>query len=330
MADREEETYSVMFLSLKHPVRRKILRILDLRQSTFTEILQQINIESAHLSYHLESLGDLITKVDGGKYALSEIGKAAASAMKKVEEAEDQSAPKPTQMPRKLKTARLVSLFLMALGVAMLLTSLFAFPPVNFASTRIQKNMDTDSWVFTPQNVTNYSGYFYEGDGLYGVQIDFVFNESFKTMFPLIVRICTPGSLQTSDWWNHSWYEWSPSLRDPLTVPGMREELSLTLLAEGNTATIVSTYSFNHVHPSPGIIIGQFTPNDCMILVKVAPELGDRNVTLEGFRAFQILWFYYPIAHNDIQGTLFVSGIGLIVSCSVIVAVFEYVYDKRR
>lgn len=328
MGDREEETYSVMFLSLKHPVRRKILRILDLKQSTFTEILQQINIESAHLSYHLESLGDLITKVDGGKYALSEIGKAAASAMKRVEEPEGQVALKLAQMPKRLKTARLVSLFLMVFGVALLLTSLFAFSPVSLRSAQVQKNVDTDSWIFTPQNVTYYTGYYYQGDGLYGVQIDLVFNESVRNMFPLIVRLCTPReNSQTSDWWNQSWYEWSPSTI--LSVPGMREELSVTLLAEGNAARIVSPYSFDHVHFSSGTTIGQSTPNNCYVLVKVAPELGDRNVTLEGFRAFQITWFYFPVAHDEVQGAMFVSGVALIVSCAVFVAVSEYVYDKK-
>jgi len=127
---------------------------------------------------------------------------------------------------------------------------------------------------------------------------------------------------------NQSWYEWSPSTI--LSVPGMREELSVTLLAEGDMARIVSAYTFDHVNSSPGTTIGQSTPNNCYVLVKVAPELGDRNVTLEGFRAFQITWFYFPVAHDEVQGAMFVSGVALIVSCAVFVAVSEYVYDKKR
>jgi DNA-binding transcriptional ArsR family regulator len=328
LADDEEETYSLMFMSLKHPVRRKILRILDLKPSTFTEILQQIDIESAHLSYHLESLGDLIMKVESGKYALSEIGKAAASAMQRVEEPKEQMTPKFTQTPKSLKTARSAVMLLMALGIAILLTSLFTLSPVSLGSARVQRNMDTDSWIFPPKNATYYSGYFYEGDGLYGVQIRLVFNESFGDMFPLTVRLCTPSQgSQTSDWWNQSWYEWLPST---VSVPGMTEELSVTLLVEENSARIVSDYTFDHVHFSPGTTIGQLNPSNCYILVKVAPELQDRNVTLEGFRAFQITWFYFPVAHHEIQRIMFFSGVVLIASCAVFFAVSEYIYDRKR
>ena len=316
-------------MSLKHPVRRKILRILDVEPSTFTQILQQINIESAHLSYHLESLGDLITKVDDGKYTLSEIGRAATSAMKRVEEPKEQATLKPERMPKRLRMARSASLFLILFGIAMLLTSLWAFSPVNLGSRRIQTNVDTDSWVFPTQNVTYYAGYYYQGDGLYGVQINLVFNESFRDMFPLTVRLCTPSQgSQTSDWWNQSWYEWSPSTI--LSVPGTTEKLSITLLAQGNTASTVSDYTFDQVHFSPGRTIGQFVPGNCFVLVKVTPEAGDRNVTLEGFRAFQITWFYFPVAHSDIQEAMFFSGVILIVSCAAFVTVTGYMYERKR
>jgi DNA-binding transcriptional ArsR family regulator len=180
MPEHEEETYSVMFLSLKHPVRRKILRILSVKTSTFTEILQQINIESAHLSYHLESLGDLTTKLDEGKYALSEIGKAAVSVMKKVEEPEKHLPPRFERVSKRLRIARTFSLFLMVSGIILLLAGLFAFAPANYKSIRIQKTMDTDLWYF-PNNMTSYSDYFYRGDGLYGIEINLVFNESYRT-----------------------------------------------------------------------------------------------------------------------------------------------------
>jgi len=49
--------------------------------------MQQVfRIESPHLTYHLESLGDLILKTEDGKYTLSSLGEAAASIMQDVEE----------------------------------------------------------------------------------------------------------------------------------------------------------------------------------------------------------------------------------------------------
>jgi hypothetical protein len=321
MPEHEEETYSVMFLSLKHPVRRKILRILSVKTSTFTEILQQINIESAHLSYHLESLGDLTTKLDEGKCALSEIGKAAVSVMKKVEEPEKHLPPRFERVSKRLRIARTFSLFLMVSGIILLLAGLFAFAPANYKSIRIQKTMDTDLWYF-PNNMTSYSDYFYRGDGLYGIEINLVFNESYRTMFPLIVRLCTPkAGLDTSECWNQSWYEWSPSTI--LSVSGMRETLSVTLLAQGSTAKIVSQETFDHVHPSSGRTIGQFNPTNSILLVKVAPEPGNTNITLEGFHAFQITWFYFPVPQNEGQQLALFSGLGLIVCSAAFIMVSE-------
>jgi DNA-binding transcriptional ArsR family regulator len=317
-----------MFLSLKHPVRRKILRILSVKPCTFTEILQQINIESAHLSYHLESLGDLTTKVEEGKYSLSEIGRAAVSVMQKVEEPEKHLPPRLARVSKRLRIARISSLFLMVFGITLLLVGLFAFAPANYRSVRVQKGMDTDSWYFMPNNVISYGGYLYLGDGFYGIEIDLVFNESYRAMFPLVVRLCTPSvGLETSDYWNKSWYEWSTSTI--LSVSGMRERLSVTILVQGSAATVVSQETFDHVHSSPGRTIGQFSPADSIVLIKVAPELANLNVTLEGFRAFQITWLYFPVPENKGQETALFSSLILIASSAVFIIVSENLIRKE-
>ncbi len=82
----EEETYSLVFTSLKHPVRRRILRMLAGKSLTFSEIQESITIDSGHLSYHLESLGDLVVHNQNGKYKLSSIGVAAVRLMSGIEE----------------------------------------------------------------------------------------------------------------------------------------------------------------------------------------------------------------------------------------------------
>jgi len=82
----EEETYSLIFRSLKHPIRRKILRMLVGKQMSFSEILSILSIDSGHLSYHIENLGELVRHSENGKYELSSIGIAAVNLMSGVEE----------------------------------------------------------------------------------------------------------------------------------------------------------------------------------------------------------------------------------------------------
>jgi hypothetical protein len=87
VAEGKEEIYSIMFSSLKHPIRRKILRILADKPMTFSEMLDLLGVSSSNLTYHLESLAELITKGENGVYKLSTFGSAAVSTMKIVEEA---------------------------------------------------------------------------------------------------------------------------------------------------------------------------------------------------------------------------------------------------
>jgi DNA-binding transcriptional ArsR family regulator len=83
---KEEETYSTIFESLKHPIRRKILRVLSDRPRSFSEMQSMFKLESSHLAYHLESLGSLLYKSEDGKYGLSMLGEATRSMMHQAEE----------------------------------------------------------------------------------------------------------------------------------------------------------------------------------------------------------------------------------------------------
>jgi len=94
MSGFEEETYSTIFTSLKHPVRRRILRMLSEKSRNFSEILEALGISSSHLTYHLENLGELVSKTEDGKYKLSTFGEAAVTTMSKVEEAPKVMEPK--------------------------------------------------------------------------------------------------------------------------------------------------------------------------------------------------------------------------------------------
>ena len=87
LPDSEEEIYSIMFSSLKHPARRKILRMLADRSMTFSQLLEALGVSSSHLTYHLENLGELVSKQENGEYRLSTFGLASVNTMKVVEEA---------------------------------------------------------------------------------------------------------------------------------------------------------------------------------------------------------------------------------------------------
>ena len=122
-----EETYSVIFASLRHPIRRRILRMLADHPSSFSEILEAISVDSGHLSYHLENLGELIRKPGDGKYELSSIGIAAVGLMSGVEEHQTRSSGRESRV--KLTAISVYPLILVgALIVASLLFVNFTVP----------------------------------------------------------------------------------------------------------------------------------------------------------------------------------------------------------
>ena len=126
MSGSEEETYSVMFSSLRHPARRKILRMLSERAMTFSQMLEELAIPSSHLTYHLENLGELLVKDKDGKYKLSSFGKASVSMMKGAEEVPNIHVKRFSALPLRWKS--LYAAFI----IGILLLSTFAF--VQYAS----------------------------------------------------------------------------------------------------------------------------------------------------------------------------------------------------
>ena len=104
MHNSEDETYSTMFSSLKHPARRKILRMLAGKPKTFSQILDELGISSSHLTYHLENLGELVSKIEDGKYRLSTFGEAAVITMRGVEEVPVDTPKHPLALPVKWKS----------------------------------------------------------------------------------------------------------------------------------------------------------------------------------------------------------------------------------
>jgi hypothetical protein len=104
MSDSAEETYSTMFSSLRHPARRKILRMLSERSMTFSQMLDELGIPGSHLTYHLENLGEFVVKMEDGKYKLSSFGKASVAMMKGAEEVPNSQAKKFSSLPLRWKS----------------------------------------------------------------------------------------------------------------------------------------------------------------------------------------------------------------------------------
>jgi hypothetical protein len=104
MSKPDEEIYSTMFSSLKHPARRKILRMLSEKPMPFSQMLEELGVSSSHLTYHLENLGELVSKTENGQYRLSTFGEAAVSTMKIVEEAPAVPSKRHLALPLKWKT----------------------------------------------------------------------------------------------------------------------------------------------------------------------------------------------------------------------------------
>ena len=113
MSESEEETYSIMFSSLRHPARRKILRMLSERTMTFSKMLEELAIPSSHLTYHLENLGELVTKNEDGKYKLSSFGEASVSMMRSAEEVPDIHVKHFSALPLRWKS--LYAVFIIAI-----------------------------------------------------------------------------------------------------------------------------------------------------------------------------------------------------------------------
>jgi hypothetical protein len=53
---------------------------------SFSEMLEGSGVSSSHLAYHLENLGQLVSKTDDGKYRLSTFGETAVVTMSRIEE----------------------------------------------------------------------------------------------------------------------------------------------------------------------------------------------------------------------------------------------------
>ena len=100
MSGSEEDPYSKIFSSLRHPTRRLLLRSLKEQPSKrFSKLQSELGIDSPTLSYHLDALTGLVERKGDG-YSLTELGTAAFNLMGRVEETKKRRAPALTHRVR--------------------------------------------------------------------------------------------------------------------------------------------------------------------------------------------------------------------------------------
>jgi DNA-binding transcriptional ArsR family regulator/ribosomal protein L40E len=100
MSGSEEDPYSQIFSSLKHPTRRLLLRTLkDEPPKRFSQLQAELKVDSPTLSYHLDSLRGLVEK-RGDYYSLTDLGVAAQNLMGRVEETRKSLSPNRTNLAR--------------------------------------------------------------------------------------------------------------------------------------------------------------------------------------------------------------------------------------
>jgi uncharacterized RDD family membrane protein YckC/DNA-binding HxlR family transcriptional regulator len=82
----EQANVSKILSVLSHPIRREIL--LDLsekNESSFTELLNMLKVDTGKLSFHLRTLAPFIEQTSTGKYKLSRAGESAVRVIHDVE-----------------------------------------------------------------------------------------------------------------------------------------------------------------------------------------------------------------------------------------------------
>ncbi|MEA1993222.1 MAG: helix-turn-helix domain-containing protein [Euryarchaeota archaeon] len=73
-----------MFSALNHPIRRRIIELLAREHMQYTHILEELDLSTGKLNFHLKKLEGLITKNEKGAYRLTEEGLRAFSILRQV------------------------------------------------------------------------------------------------------------------------------------------------------------------------------------------------------------------------------------------------------
>jgi uncharacterized RDD family membrane protein YckC/DNA-binding transcriptional ArsR family regulator len=82
----DQDNVSKILSVISHPLRREILlNLSENNESSFTELLNLLKVDTGKLSFHLRSLAPFIEQTPNGKYKLSRAGESAVRVIRDVE-----------------------------------------------------------------------------------------------------------------------------------------------------------------------------------------------------------------------------------------------------
>lgn len=70
-----------IFEALAHPLRRRALRLLGERPRMYSELMEELGVDSPTLAFHLKKLAGLVEKGNNGFYRLTDLGRKALEVM---------------------------------------------------------------------------------------------------------------------------------------------------------------------------------------------------------------------------------------------------------
>ena len=74
-----------IFEALAHPLRRRALKLLGERPRMYSELMEELGVDSPILAFHLKKLAGLVEKGDNGFYRLTDLGRKALEVMAMLE-----------------------------------------------------------------------------------------------------------------------------------------------------------------------------------------------------------------------------------------------------
>ena len=128
----------MMFSALNHPIRRRIIEMLARNSVTYTCMLEELDIDTGKLNFHLKKLGDLIEKDEKGLYKLTDRGLRAFSIMQQVpEKIEEASA------------ARRIAAYFLDFFAVILVSLIYFIFPIKISGIIQQEFVITPSYILT-------------------------------------------------------------------------------------------------------------------------------------------------------------------------------------
>jgi len=139
-----QDNISKILSVLSHPLRREILfNLSEKGESSFTDLLNFLKVDTGKLSFHLRSLDIFIEQTPTGKYKLSKAGESAIRVIRDIEGwAETADIERKETHLALAGFKKRVSAFLIDFAIILAITSIFFLPQlISFSTVLIPVNI---------------------------------------------------------------------------------------------------------------------------------------------------------------------------------------------